>query len=350
MFRIVYCRLLVYNGNYNTNDWGDKFMLKNIHKYNSLNLKTIAYLLFVRIFGNTSVNAFINFIAPIILSLLLAIPSEKRDNNFNIYIYVLIVFIVVFNLFSCVAIHIKSQNEKWKSLLSSVTEHISAIHIETGTNIYRMHKHTKSSITKNQLVDKTHFNQIADFQEMSFLVCKSIYDIIESELECDECEVTVYQKFLKKKNKKYDNIKMIAYATKGNVIPSTYDKNYVINKKAQNTVFMGLFKNNQSDAVICHNQKSVNEKFIWLAESEEREKRIHQYIGIPIKSNSNNVVCILQIDVSQKKLLGKNYKEVKYFADDILKPFSSILYNAYERDNVFNTFYDVWADSCVQGK
>ena len=329
---------------------GMKHMLKDVHKYNSLNLKTIGYLLFIKIFGNTSVNSFINIIVPIILSVLLSFPSEKRDENFNKYIWAIIVFIICFNLLSYIATYIKNKNEKWKSLLSSVAEHISAIHIETGTNIYRMHKHTKSSITKNQLVDKTHFNQIADFQEMSFLVCRSIYDIIERELECDECEVTVFQKFLKGKNKRYDSIKMIAYATKGSVIPSTYDNTYVINKNAQNTIFMNLFKNNQSDAVVYHNQKSVSENFIWLDESEEREKGIHQYIGIPIKTNSNNVVCVLQIDVSQKKLLGKNYKEVKCFADDILKPFSSILYNAYERDNVFNTFYDIWANSCVQRK
>lgn len=328
--------------------WGMKRMLKDVHKYNSLNLKTIGYLLFIKIFGNTSVNSFINIIVPIILSVLLSFPSEKRDENFNKYIWAIIIFIICFNLLSYIASYIKNKNEKWKSLLSSVAEHISAIHIETGTNIYRMHKHTKSSIIKNQLVDKTHFNQIADFQEMSFLVCRSIYDIIERELECYECEVTVYQKFLKSNNKKCDNIKMIAYATKGSMIPSTYDKIYTINKNAPNTVFMKLFKNNQSDAIICHNQKSVKEKFVWLSESEEREKKIHQYIGIPIKSNSNNVVCILQIDVAQKKLLGRNYKEVKYFADDILKPFSSILYNAYERDNVFNTFYDVWANSCSQ--
>lgn len=323
-------------------------MLKNIDRYNSLNLKTIGYLLFIRIFGNTSVNSFINIVIPIILSVLLAIPQENRDKNFNKYIVILIIFVVSFNLLSCITMHVKEKNEKWKSLSNSVTQHISAIHIETGTNIYRMHKHTKSSIIKNQLVDKTHFNQIADFQEMSFLVCRSIYDIIERELECYECEVTVYQKFLKGNNKKSDNIKMIAYATKESIIPSTYDKSYTINKNAPNTVFMKLFKNNQSDAIICHNQKSVKEKFIWLSESEEREKKIHQYIGIPIKSNSNNVVCILQIDVAQKKLLGKNYKEVKYFADSILKPFSSILYNAYERDNVFNTFYDVWANSYIQ--
>lgn len=55
-----------------------KRMLKNVYKYNSLNLKTIGYLLFIKIFGNTSVNSFINIIVPIILSVLLSFPSEKK--------------------------------------------------------------------------------------------------------------------------------------------------------------------------------------------------------------------------------------------------------------------------------
>lgn len=323
-------------------------MLKDVHKYNSLNLKTIGYLLFIKIFGNTSVNSFINIIVPIILSVLLSFPSEKRDEDFNKYIWAIIIFIICFNLLSYIATYIKNKNEKWKSLLSSVVEHISAIHIETGTNIYRMHKHTKSSIIKNQLVDKTHFNQIADFQEMSFLVCRSIYDIIERELECDECEVTVYQKFPKEKNKKYNTVKMIAYATKDRAIPSTYNVTYNINKNSPKTIFMSIFKQNKANTIIFHKQKIVRQNFVMLQGSEDREQMIHQYIGIPIKTNSNNVVCVLQIDVPRKKLLGKNYKEVKLFADNILKPFSSILYNAYERDCVFNTFYEVWMNYHVQ--
>lgn len=318
-------------------------MLNDLHRYHTLKFKTIIYIFFIKLFGNTFINSFINICTPIVLSMLFEIPIEERNHNFYKYVFAIIIFIIICNILYYVASYIRSNNDKWKDLLGEVTKQISAINTETGTNIYRMHKHTKSTMDRNEIVDESHFNQIADFQELSFLVCQSIYDIISNELECEECEVTVYQKFPKCANKKYNTIKMIAYATKDSIIPSSYDNIYNISKKAPKTIFMNLFKQNQTESVICHNQKTVEQKFVWLKGSQDREEKIHQYIGIPIKTNSNNVVCVLQVDVSQKKILGKNYKEVKFFADNILKPFSSILYNAYERDSVFNTFYKVWS-------
>lgn len=287
-------------------------MIKDLQKYYTQNFKTIVYVLFLKIFGNTYINSLINIIVPILLSVLLAIPTDKRSLNFNNYVFILIIFVVLFNILYDFASHLKNKNEKWKNLLNSVTKHISAIHIETGTNIYRMNKHTKNSIECNQLIDKTHFNQLVDFQEVSFLVCKSIYDIITEDLECDECEVTVYQKFPKEKNKKYNTVKMIAYATKDRAIPSTYNVTYNINKNSPKTIFMSIFKQNKANTIIFHKQKIVRQNFVMLQGSEDREQMIHQYIGIPIKTNSNNVVCVLQIDVPRKNYLGKIIKRLNF--------------------------------------
>lgn len=320
-------------------------ILNNINEYYKINFKTIVYTVFIRVLGNSAINSLVNICLPIFLSLLLEVPVEKRNEKFTTYVLIILFAIIIINILFYIANYIKNKNEKWKNLLDSVTKHISAIHIETANSIFRMHKHTRKSIDCNEFVDKTHFNQIADFQEMSFLVCKSIYDIINNEIGCEDCQVTVYQKFLKSDGKKYDTVKMIAYATKDSIIPSTYESTYNINKHAPDTAFMKLFKRTEIDTIIYHSHKCVQENFILLQGSEKREKDICQYIGIPIKTNTNNVVCVLQIDVSKKKILGKNYKEIKIFADNILKPFSSILYNAYERDGVFNTLYEVWLNS-----
>lgn len=319
--------------------------MKNIQEYYKLNIKTILYLGFINIFGNSFLNSLINICAPIVLSILLAIPIENRFKHFNRCIYIIFGLIIVFNIIYYIANHINKKNQKWKILSGCVTRHLSGIHIETANNIFRMHKHTKNSIDKKEFINKSYFNQLTGFQELAFLVCNAIYDIVSNELECEECEVTVYQKFPKCNNQKYDTVKMIAYATKDCVIPSTYDRTYKISKNSKQTNFMELFKMNQVNAIIYHTKEKVSEHFVLLSGSEVREKEICQYIGMPIKTNTNNVVCVLQIDVSKKKILGKNYKEVKLFSDDILKPFSSILYNAYERDLVFDTFYEVWSHS-----
>ena len=319
--------------------------MKNIQEYNKLNIKTIFYLGFIVIFGNSFLNSLINICAPIVLSILLAIPIESRFKHFDTCIYIIFSLIIVFNIVYYIANRTNNRNQKWKNLSSCVTKHLSGIHIETANNIFRMHKHTKNSINKKQFIDKTYFNQLTGFQELAFLVCKAIYNIISEELECDECEITVYQKFPKSDNQKYDTVKMIAYATKDCVIPSTYSKTYRISKKSEHTNFMELFKTNQINTIIYHTKRKVSDNFVLLPGSEVREKQICQYIGMPIKTNRNNVICVLQIDVSKKKVLGRNYKEVKFFSDNILKPFSSILYNAYERDLVFDTLYEVWSHS-----
>lgn len=311
--------------------------------YSKINIKTILYILYIRIFGNISFNSFLNICLPIVLSIIFEIPEENRDGNFRTYVVVIIAAIVVFNLLFYIANVMKNKNEKWKNLLDNVIKHISAINIETANNIFRMHKHTKASIASNSIVDKNHYNKIADFQQLAFLVCKAVYEIISEQLGCDECEVTVYQKFIKEKGKKWDYVKMIAYATKDSTIPSTYETTYNINKNALNTVFMQLFKKTNPDPVILHKQKEIKSQFVFLDKSKQREEKICQYIGMPIKANGNNVICVLQVDVSQKRILGKNYKEVKFFADNVLKPFSSVLYNAYERDCVFNTLYEIWS-------
>lgn len=318
--------------------------------YNSINLKTILRILFIRIFGNIYFNSIINIILPIVLSLLFEIPSDKRNKHFSIYIIIVIGIIIIENILYFIANFMRNKKIRWENLSTNVVNKISTMHIDTANNIFRMHKHTKASILENTYIDENHFNKLADFQQVSFLVCKAIYDMICNQLECYDCEVTVYQKFGKKQGERWDHVKMIAYATKDSIIPATYEQLYYINQKATETMFIQLFKQKTTDAIILHNHKAVEKNFKVLEYSREREEKICQYIGIPVKTNTNNVICVLQVDVSQKNILGKNYKEVKFFSDKVLKPFSAFLYNAYERDCVFNTLYEIWSNTLLNSE
>lgn len=319
--------------------------MKFVDEYYKVNFKSVLYTIFMKTFGSASFMSLVNICLTVALTVLFGKPKLLEEKIFNAWIIIIIVAIIICNILFYIANVIKEKNNKWKNLLNSTTKHISAINVETANNIYRMHKHTKSIISSNTRIDKDNFNKIADFQQLAFLVCKAIYEIVSEDLNCTDCEVTVYQKFMKEKDKRTDYTKMIAYATKDSIVPSTYHVTYHINKNAKNTNFMKMLKKTNTESIIIHRKANMKGNFEILEMSKEREEKICQYVGIPIKTNNNNVICVLQVDVSEEKILGNNYKDVKFFADNILKPFSSILYNAYERDCVINTLYDAWTNS-----
>ncbi|MDO4305090.1 MAG: hypothetical protein Q4D94_14380, partial [Bacillota bacterium] len=134
----------------------------------------------------------------------------------------------------------------------------------------------------------------------------------------------------------------IAYKNTRDNEPSSYNKEFkIISDENHSPVFINLFKDLNAEVKILHTPKSIAEEFIYLDGSENREKKLCQYIGVPVKTNRNKIEIILQIDVSKKKALGKSYNDLKQFSDQILIPFCNLLYFSYERDFILNKFYDI---------
>lgn len=168
---------------------------------------------------------------------------------------------------------------------------------------------------------------VADFQTTSITICESIQNMLTSEYGTEiKCEVTLMKKVSK-------HIKMVAYSNNDSKRPSSYAKEFSFDD--EDIHFVELFKNLNGKISCLPDKKSVNEKFKKLKGSEEREKEICQYIGIPIKTNRNEIELLLQIDVSQKNVFGRNEEEVYMFARNILYPYAVLLHKAYERDLVF---------------
>lgn len=94
--------------------------------------------------------------------------------------------------------------------------------------------------------------------------------------------------------------------------------------------------------IVClSTQEDIGKNFKMLNGSNEREKNICQYVGIPVKTNRNEIEFLLQVDVSKPKILGKNEKQMKTFANNVFYPYAVLLHKTYERDLIFNKYYDM---------
>lgn len=132
---------------------------------------------------------------------------------------------------------------------------------------------------------------------------------------------------------------MVAYANDDNQMPSSYSKNFKLDESG--ILFVRLFNDLNGEIDCKANKKEVNNAFQKLQGSEKREEGICQYIGIPIKTNRNEIELLLQIDVSKEKIFGRNEKQMTLFAKNILYPYAVLLHKIYERDLIFNKYYDM---------
>lgn len=140
-------------------------------------------------------------------------------------------------------------------------------------------------------------------------MCNELHSFIINFCDCDECEVTIFQRFTDDKNN--DFVTMIAYKNSQNRQLATYGKNFNLTKKKNVPLFINLFKDANAEIKILHNKKQLKKDFIIFDSSRTREERICQYIGIPIRTNRNKVEILLQIDVSKAKVFGNRYKTIK---------------------------------------
>lgn len=218
-------------------------------------------------------------------------------------------------------------------LLDYAYRNHSNINKRVATKLYRLNKIIIEQLDKNKPVDKAIFDKMADFYTISFDVCNSIYRIIVDKYGIDtDCEVTIYR------SNDY-GISMIAYANKNDSAPLTYKIEY--KKKTDQYLFGRLFKDLNAEIYVCPNKKSVQKNFKFLKGSERREEKVCQYIGIPLLTARKKIELLLQIDVSKPNVFGSTKDDVMEYAENIFLPYMALLNKAYERDFIFNGYYDI---------
>lgn len=307
-----------------------------MNKYYRIRLGALLKTLFVKIFANKFCMASLDLLMTVIISLHTAkIDFESEEWTNKLFIYVGVA--VAINGICILADYIRNVTERTYKYYDDAYRIQNKINCKTATYLYRVNKRIVRAI-KEKKIEVGALNSIADFQTFSFMICSELCDFIVDIFGCD-CEVTIFQRFTDTKNK--DFVKMIAFKNSKNHQPSTYGKVFKLSSKDNAPVFVSLFNDLNEEIKILHNKRAVENEFKYFEGSKNREQEICQYIGIPIKTNRGKVEIVLQIDVSKAKALGRNYNQLKQFAEYILLPFCSLLHCSFERDLILNKFYDI---------
>lgn len=284
-----------------------------------------------KFFTNDFINAIINILLPCIIS----IHCTNFKNNMEWWAFTIgiCVAIFLFNIICTIIKSLKSREIKQLTIVYKCYEEQSNINNKFATNIFRLNKSVNEFITNNTPITKKSLDKIADFQTFSFSICESVHSMLCNEFGRNIlCEVTL----MKKENNK---IKMVAYANNDNKMPSSYKTEFELD--ATDICFIRLFNDLNGEILCLPTKKDITDNFLKLQGSIKREDEIYQYIGIPIKTNRNSIELLLQIDVSKPKVFGKNKKQMESFAKNILYPYAMLLHKSYERDLVFNQYYDM---------
>lgn len=294
--------------------------------------KKLLKIFLLNLFSSDIIITLVNIIIPCILS----IHCSKYIKGDKIWLSITILLLGIIFIYNIISVIIKKITDKQKQQLSIIFKCYNEqqlINSKFATNIYRLNKLINGYITDNVHINKKSLDNYADFQTFSFCVCESIYKILVEEFGTDIlCEVTLMQR-------NNDIVKMIAYANENNKIPSSYKQEF--NLKSSDAYFVEIFNDLNGEIHCLPNKEAVEKEFKKFKASYEREKNICQYIGIPVKTDRNKIEFLLQIDVSKADLLGKNEHQVKSFAKNVFYPYAMLLYKSYERDLIFNQYYDM---------
>lgn len=202
--------------------------------------------------------------------------------------------------------------------------------------IYRVAREIKHNGWSKQIKD---FRELYGFQQISFAVCKEVYELFKQHFGMTSQWVTIYQRF---ESKDGDFCKMISYYNADYQEPSSYKKEYSIKhskkKKVEyHTVLMGK---SESTIAVLKDRQEIIDNFVFHTESSEREKQIQQYIGLAETVCNRNVFFILQIDTDIENGFGKSKEEICGFAEKYLKPYAILLAMHYEADRLLEVNYN----------
>lgn len=303
--------------------------------WNQIPGRELAKQLLIRIFTSGIIRTIVNVVMPIFISLYSV--SYNKNVNFSWYcpLIVLLLIIVTYNIIAEILLSKKKNSNIYNDLLVDCYNNQSDINKNSATKLYRLNNLIIKHISKQKPVDKIVFEKIADFSSVSFDICNSIYKIITNRFGVEtECEVTVYHSDGKA-------VSMIAFANKNTSPPTTYKKIYKINAKNKDYLFVRLLDNTNDKPHCCVNKEEVDKDFKYIEDSEERERKICQYIGVPLKTARKKNELLLQIDVSKPNVFGKKKKDITKIAENIFRPYVALLHKAYERDLIFDNYYDL---------
>lgn len=256
----------------------------------------ILFLKFLYSISNDWIYSIINIAFPIYLSPLF----ENKDKK--LFIIIFSIYVILSLWFSMVNAYKNRRNKKDRNV-KFISEEINAAMT------------TLDNYINNEYLDNSIFEFASD------LVVASIYNSLQGIVGC-EIRVSVIQQFIDDSQK---NCVMLSRRSKTRQ-KCRKSQRKVKYEKNKDYYYQKILVDNK-DSMIIFNEEQVNKHFIY--QSKDRKSQIKQYIGIPDKNSTDEIIFILQLDAMKENAYGKDKNEINVFYDDYIYPYICFLRHAY---------------------
>ena len=268
--------------------------------------------------------------------------SATDNGQKNIYIIWLIVIGAVYLLLEFGIILAISHNNKKvndiKWFQNALNSH-GTVNAFIANTAYSLSNRLIESKRDKSIISLKIARDIIGFQRIAFNVCDDIHSIISNQFGCTKCQVTVLQLF---SGQNYEFTQMIAYKTYQSRIPSSYKEKYILHSQNNNKPYhVKIFESNSSDIKTLVNKAEVKANFVIDSRSKKRQEEICQYVGVPTIDSEGRMVFLLQVDVSEDYILGKDTNALTELGYNVFLPYAQLLYATYEQERVLETFYRI---------
>lgn len=290
---------------------------------------------FYRLLKSSYFRTFMNFLFTFVFAFQMQLTdfetyniSEKEFYRDKLNILVTFVFIVLYNWVTILIDNYQKYKDRRMKCLKEILNRETVINQTIGKKLNDI---TGRICAKTALIpSKSDFSNL-NYQDIAALVCHNIYDAIKISTEKDTQQVSLMHKFKEKKTGR-EYIKMISYGNANQISPSIFDKHFYLDSDL-NYYHVKIFNEQQNDIFVLKNPSEIKKEFVYGKKSTE--KNIEQYIAIPVFCENEGIVSLLQIEISEKQLIGRTTEEIREF----VKPFMAyihILTVNYYRDELVN--------------
>lgn len=195
---------------------------------------------------------------------------------------------------------------------------------------YKINKNDKMILEEITAITTTLDNYIIDngnegiFEFASDLVSSSLYNTLKKVVNCD-IRISVIQQFIQNGNRSC--VMLSRYSkSRQNCQKSQRSVKYDKNKQKNNYYYLKILADNKENMIIF-NEKQINKHF--CHKNKNRKSNIKQYLCIPDKIETNNIIFLLQLDAMKEDAFGKSEQEINDFYDNYIHPYDCYLRHAY---------------------
>lgn len=166
--------------------------------YRIVETKSLLKTLYIRIFSNKYITVAFEIVMTTIISLYTSTTNFESKKWWMILALLIAIYLLI-NLLIIFADYLNNKSNNIQKFLYDSYLIQNAINYNTASNLYRVNKKIAGILRKGSM-EKGEINTIADFQSLAFLVCSELHKFISENCNCEECEITIFQRFIGKDN------------------------------------------------------------------------------------------------------------------------------------------------------